>query len=134
MLLGSIGDTTTPQYYYTAIPIHCFLQINNNYINIGNFRKLLKITYIKLVLYFCNLSSLIGYSISVIFFRFMNWQKSYSTTSKNILKVGLSSPSKKNCAIYLVESPLFHLKSSFRSQDIQVFVMAFWSWRKKWLD
>ena len=27
-------------------------------------------------------------------------------------------------------SPLFHLKSSFRSQDIQVFGMTFWSCRK----
>ena len=50
------------------------------------------------------------------------------------LKVGLS-PSKKKCVICFIESPddekyfLFHLKSLFRSQDIQVFVMIFWPCR-----
>ena len=51
-------------------------------------------------------------------------------------KIGLSH-SKKNGVICLIESPfdekclLFRLKGSFRSQDIYVFVTAFWSCRKK---
>ena len=56
------------------------------------------------------------------------------------IKVG-PSPSKKNRVIFLIESPLkmkkksflFHLKSSFRSQDIQVVVTTFWSCRKNGL-
>ena len=55
-------------------------------------------------------------------------------------KVGLS-PSKKVCVICFIESPLkmikkcflFHLESSFRSQDTKVFIMTFWSCRKKGL-
>ena len=46
-----------------------------------------------------------------------------------VLKVGLS-PSKKNCVICFVESPLKIMKS-FRSQDIQDFAMTFWSCGKK---
>ena len=46
------------------------------------------------------------------------------------LKVGLS-PSKKNLCYLLDETRfLFHLKSSFRSQVIQVFVTTFCSCRK----
>ena len=55
-----------------------------------------------------------------------------------LLKVGLS---KKICVVCLIESPLkndekcflFHLKSSFRSQYISVFVTTFWSCRKNGL-
>ena len=54
---------------------------------------------------------------------------------ESYLKVGLS-PSKK-IFICFIESPLkmmknvfFHLQSSFRSQDIYVFVTSFWSCRK----
>ena len=62
------------------------------------------------------------------------------TKSLLIVKVALS-PSKKICVICLTESPLkmikkchlFHLKSSFRSQDISVFVTTFWSCRKNGL-
>ena len=53
-----------------------------------------------------------------------------------IIKVG-PSPSKKICVNCFIESPLkmmknalFHLKSSFRSQYICVFVTSFWSCRK----
>ena len=54
----------------------------------------------------------------------------------NSFKVGLS-PSKKICVICLIENYkkcfLFHLKSSFRSKDISVFVTTFWSYRKNGL-
>ena len=50
-------------------------------------------------------------------------------------KFGLS-PSKKNCFVCLTETPLkmmkekcfsFHLKSSFCSKDVLIFVLNFWS-------
>ena len=34
---------------------------------------------------------------------------------------------------FIIQMRLFHLKSSFRSQDISVFVMTFWSSRKNGL-
>ena len=63
------------------------------------------------------------------------WQQ-YET-----FKVGLS-PSKKNFFICFNDSPmkiiknvfLFHIKSSFRSQDISVFVLIFSACRKNGLN
>ena len=55
-------------------------------------------------------------------------------------KVGLSPSKQSSC--YLVQRKpfkidkkcfLFHLKSSFRSRDIYIFVLTFWSCRKKGL-
>ena len=57
------------------------------------------------------------------------------------VKVGIS-PSKKMCIICFNESPtkmiknnekcfLFHLKRFFCSQNVQIFVLTFWSCRKK---
>ena len=56
---------------------------------------------------------------------------------QNNIKVGLS-PSKKNVVMCFIESSLkndeecflFHLKTSFRSQDIHVFIITFWSCKK----
>ena len=46
----------------------------------------------------------------------------------NLIKVALSpTPPKKYIYIYYF---LFHLKSYFRSQDIQVSVLTFWACRK----
>ena len=54
----------------------------------------------------------------------------------NNLKVGLL-PSKETCYLKPFKNYekcfLFHLKNSFRSQDIYVLVMTFWSCRKKGL-
>ena len=49
-------------------------------------------------------------------------------------KVGLS-PSKKNFFICFNDRPskMIHLKRSFRSQDIQIFVLTFWACRKSGL-
>ena len=63
-----------------------------------------------------------------------------STTSKLLLglfKVGIS-PSKKSFFIFFNEGPLkimeeasfFHLKSSFRYQDIKIFALTFSLYRK----
>ena len=56
------------------------------------------------------------------------------------LKSDSHLPKKKNVLICLIESPLkimknakFHLKSSFCSQDIYIFVKTFWSCRKNGL-
>ena len=59
-----------------------------------------------------------GYSI-------LNGAKIFFRNITKLFKVGLS-PSKKNCVICMIKSPfkkdgkcfLFHVKSSFRSQDI----------------
>ena len=57
-----------------------------------------------------------------------------SSTFSYIFKVRLS-PSKKNLLYFLQYENCFlvHLKSSFRSQDIQIFVLTFWSCRKNGL-
>ena len=68
------------------------------------------------------------------------WRRTY-LSSFSFFKVGLSHSPKK--LFYLLQwKPfkdcekcfLFHLESSFRSEDIQIFIFTFWSCRKKRLD
>ena len=77
--------------------------------------------------------------ITTFFFAFFTIAAELKTTwnwTKNKFKVGLSL-SKKNYFYLLQWKPfknnekrfLFHLKSSFHSQDIWIFVLTFWSCR-----
>ena len=91
---------------------------------------------------FCNLLLL----VALWLWRELGFSETILSCSEHVysyflsIKVGLSHPKKILC--YLLHwKPLknhekcflFHLKSSFRFQDISVFVMTFWSCRKKGL-
>ena len=70
----------------------------------------------------------------IVFIYLINFVRMFTL---KVLRFGLS-PSKKICVICFIKSPLkvikkcflFHLKSSFHSQDIWVFIKTFWSFRK----
>ena len=96
------------------------------------------------LIYFCCLflksSKAFNVSLSFSYHKINVYNYLWKSKRLNTFKVGLS-PSKKNLCYLLhwksfkndEKRFLFHRKSSFRSQDILVFVMPFWSCRKNGL-